>query len=190
MMANRAQCCSIFGWSPREFDRNVALGLPAKKRTSSRGDTWSVDTAAAVSWIVAQAVGEQGDCAGPLDVNEQRARLLVHQANLAQLTEQERQGKSLLTAILVIVVLLDLIGGVLAVMISGASLLARAVRLALIRTHYRSVADFSDAAVAEAKRELDRLYRALERYPDLGTADVPSPVMAALCDDLNTPLAL
>ncbi len=67
---------------------------------------------------------------------------------------------------------------------------AEAVRLALIRTHYRSVADFSDAAVAEAKRELDRLYRALERYPDLDTVDVPSPVMAALCDDLNTPLAL
>jgi cysteinyl-tRNA synthetase len=67
---------------------------------------------------------------------------------------------------------------------------AEAVRLALIRTHYRSVADFSDAAVAEAKRELGRFYRALERYPDLGAADVPPPVMAALCDDLNTPLAL
>ena len=67
---------------------------------------------------------------------------------------------------------------------------AEAVRLALIRTHYRSVADFSDAAVAEAKRELDRLYRALERYPNLGAVDVPPSVMAALCDDLNTPLAL
>jgi cysteinyl-tRNA synthetase len=67
---------------------------------------------------------------------------------------------------------------------------AEAVRLALIRTHYRSVADFSDAAVAEAKRELDRFYRALERYPELGIADVPSSVMAAMCDDMNTPLAL
>jgi cysteinyl-tRNA synthetase len=67
---------------------------------------------------------------------------------------------------------------------------AEAVRLALIRTHYRSVADFSDAAVTEARRELDRFYRALERYPDLGRGDVPSSVMAAMCDDLNTPLAL
>jgi cysteinyl-tRNA synthetase len=67
---------------------------------------------------------------------------------------------------------------------------AEAVRLALIRTHYRSVADFSDAAVAEAKRELDRFYRALEPYPDLGIGDVPPSVMAAMCDDLNTPLAL
>ena len=44
---------------------------------------------------------------------------------------------------------------------------AEAVRLALIRTHYRSTPDFSDAALAEAKRELDRFYRALERYPDI-----------------------
>jgi cysteinyl-tRNA synthetase len=67
---------------------------------------------------------------------------------------------------------------------------AEAVRLALIRTHYHSVADFSDAAVAEAKRELDRFYRALERYPDLAAAEVPASVMEAMCDDLNTPLAL
>jgi cysteinyl-tRNA synthetase len=67
---------------------------------------------------------------------------------------------------------------------------AEAVRLSLIRTHYRSTPDFSDAALAEAKRELDRFYRALERYPDISGVDVPAPVMEALCDDLNTPLAL
>jgi cysteinyl-tRNA synthetase len=67
---------------------------------------------------------------------------------------------------------------------------AEAIRLALIRTHYRSVADFSEAAMAEAKRELDRFYRALERYPDIAAVDVPASVMEALCDDLNTPLAL
>jgi cysteinyl-tRNA synthetase len=67
---------------------------------------------------------------------------------------------------------------------------AEAIRLALIRTHYHSVADFSDAALVEAKRELDRFYRALERYPDIAAVDVPPSVMEALCDDLNTPLAL
>jgi cysteinyl-tRNA synthetase len=67
---------------------------------------------------------------------------------------------------------------------------AEAVRLALIRTHYRSVLDFSDTAVAEAKRELDRFYRALERYPDGDPVDAPASVMAPMCDDLNTPLAL
>ena len=65
-----------------------------------------------------------------------------------------------------------------------------AIRLALIRTHYHSVADFSEAALSEAKRELDRFYRALERYPDISAVDVPASVMEALCDDLNTPLAL
>ncbi len=71
-----------------------------------------------------------------------------------------------------------------------AKIPGEAVRLLLLRTHYRSTPDFSDAAVAEAKRELDRFYRALEKYPDLPAVDVPAPVMAALCDDLNTPLAL
>jgi cysteinyl-tRNA synthetase len=65
-----------------------------------------------------------------------------------------------------------------------------AIRLLLLRTHYRSTPDFSDAALAEAKRELDRFYRALERFPDIRAVDPPAPVMAALCDDLNTPLAL
>jgi cysteinyl-tRNA synthetase len=64
------------------------------------------------------------------------------------------------------------------------------VRLLLLRTQYRSTPDFSDAAVTEARRELDRFYRALERYPDIASVDVPGTVMAALCDDLNTPLAI
>ena len=65
-----------------------------------------------------------------------------------------------------------------------------AIRLLLLRTHYRSTPDFSDAALAEARRELDRFYRALERYPALDGAEVPAAVTEALCDDLNTPLAL
>jgi cysteinyl-tRNA synthetase len=64
------------------------------------------------------------------------------------------------------------------------------IRLLLIRTHYRSTPDFSDAAINEAKKELDRFYRALERSPDAGGGNVADKVMAALCDDLNTPLAL
>jgi len=67
---------------------------------------------------------------------------------------------------------------------------AEAVRLLLLRAHYRAVLDFSDAALAEAKKELDRFYRALEKFPDVGPGDVPQAVQDALCDDLNTPLAL
>ena len=65
-----------------------------------------------------------------------------------------------------------------------------AIRLLLLRTHYRALLDFSDAALAEARRELDRFYRALERYPAVDAGEVPAAVMDALCDDLNTPLAL
>jgi len=65
-----------------------------------------------------------------------------------------------------------------------------AIRLLLIRAHYRSTPDFSDTAIIEAKKELDRFYRALERYTNADGGTVPGPVIDALCDDLNTPLAL
>ncbi len=65
-----------------------------------------------------------------------------------------------------------------------------AIRLLLLRSHYRAVLDFSDAALTEAKKELDRFYRALERFPDVSAGDLPVSVRDALCDDLNTPLAL
>ncbi len=67
---------------------------------------------------------------------------------------------------------------------------AEAVRLLLLRTQYRAELDFSDAALAEARRELDRFYRALERHPGAPAVTVPEPVMRALSDDLNTPLAI
>jgi cysteinyl-tRNA synthetase len=66
-----------------------------------------------------------------------------------------------------------------------------AIRLLLLRAHYRAALDFTDAALAAAKQELDRFYRALERHPSVAAATtVPAPVLEALCDDLNTPLAL
>ena len=64
------------------------------------------------------------------------------------------------------------------------------IRLLLLRTHYRSTPDFSDAAIEEARKELDRYYRALERFPGITAAGPPQAAMEALCDDLNTPLAL
>ena len=66
---------------------------------------------------------------------------------------------------------------------------AEAARFLLLKTHYRSLLDFSDTALAEARRELDRFYRALERTP-AAAGEVPAPVINALCDDLNTPLAI
>ena len=66
---------------------------------------------------------------------------------------------------------------------------AEAARFLLLKTHYRSLLDFSDTALVEARRELDRFYRALERAP-AEAGEVPASVIDALCDDLNTPLAI
>ena len=63
-----------------------------------------------------------------------------------------------------------------------------AVRALLLRAQYRSTLEFSTAGLVEARAELDRFYRALQRTPP-GPADMPAPVMDALCDDLNTPAA-
>jgi len=65
-----------------------------------------------------------------------------------------------------------------------------AVRMLLLRTHYRSALDFSFPGLEEARRELDRFYRALERAPAADGADVPDRIVGALCDDLNTPQAI
>ncbi len=65
-----------------------------------------------------------------------------------------------------------------------------AIRLLLLRAHYRAALDFTDTALAGARSELDRFYRALERHPGTIAGDPPAGVLKALCDDLNTPLAL
>ena len=62
-----------------------------------------------------------------------------------------------------------------------------ALRLVLLKTHYRQPLDFSKAKVREAKAELDGFYRAVSG----ASAVEPAPeVVAALSDDLNTPGAL
>jgi cysteinyl-tRNA synthetase len=68
---------------------------------------------------------------------------------------------------------------------------AEAVRFLLIRSHYRSTLDFSDAALLESKKELDRFYRAIAAHPGVArTEDIPAGIIDALCDDLNTPGAI
>ena len=61
------------------------------------------------------------------------------------------------------------------------------LRLALLSAHYRQPLSWTEALVAQSKTLLDRLYRAA------GDAEPGEPdpdVLAALADDLNTPLAL
>ncbi len=69
---------------------------------------------------------------------------------------------------------------------------AEALRLLLLQTHYRSVLNFTRAGLVEARRTMDRFYRAIDRAGP-GPTDVaagPDEAMAALCQDLNTPAAI
>ncbi len=73
-----------------------------------------------------------------------------------------------------------------------------AVRLMLLKSQYRGTLEFSDAGLVEARGELDRFYRALAQTATPFRLDrapategpMPGAVLDALCDDLNTPLAL
>jgi cysteinyl-tRNA synthetase len=66
-----------------------------------------------------------------------------------------------------------------------------AIRLALLAAHYHQPLDISRESLARAKTELDGFYTALRHAPEPAAA-VPPPIeiMAALEDDLNTPLAV
>ncbi|MCC7050137.1 MAG: cysteine--tRNA ligase [Alphaproteobacteria bacterium] len=67
-----------------------------------------------------------------------------------------------------------------------------AMRLALLSAQYRQPLDFRRDGLKEAKATLDRFYTALRHVADIPawTGEAPLDVMAALEDDLNTPLAL
>ena len=61
------------------------------------------------------------------------------------------------------------------------------LRLALLSAHYRSPLPWTESLVAQAKTNLDKLYRAAG---DAAAGDADKGVIDALEDDLNTPLAL
>lgn len=67
-----------------------------------------------------------------------------------------------------------------------------AIRLLLLKTHYRQPLDFTKDGLREAKRELDGFYGALRNVADVQALPAkPSPAsLVGLLDDLNTPLAI
>ena len=66
-----------------------------------------------------------------------------------------------------------------------------AIRLALLSSHYRQPTDITRDGIREAKAQLDRFYTALQKHADVPAApEASSHLLAALADDLNTPLAL
>lgn len=69
-----------------------------------------------------------------------------------------------------------------------------ALRLLLLRAHYRQPLDWSQGAIDQAVATLDGWYRVLRDLddvkPDAGLLPIPEAIEAALSDDLNTPQAL
>ena len=66
-----------------------------------------------------------------------------------------------------------------------------ALRLALLSAHYRAPLDWTDELILQSVKTLDRLYRALDGvWNERAEPIMPEGVVAALCDDLNTPKAL
>jgi cysteinyl-tRNA synthetase len=69
----------------------------------------------------------------------------------------------------------------------GRAWSGEALRLAMLRTHYRQPIDWTVKALEEAEAALDRWYDAVG---DAEPGEVAPSVEEALCDDLNTPAAL
>ncbi len=65
-----------------------------------------------------------------------------------------------------------------------------AIRLALLSAHYRQPLDFTRDKLKESRTQLDRLYGALRKAAVAADMPPPPKLLAALEDDLNTPLAL
>lgn len=69
---------------------------------------------------------------------------------------------------------------------------AETLRLLFLTTHYHQPFNFTFEGLAQAKATLDKFYNALLRVKDVPAAEEAADerVVAALADDLNTPLAL
>src|SRR3954447_23789061 len=96
VIANRQQCCLVFGLSRADFDRLVGLGFPAQKKSSSRGEDWTVDTRAAHEWLLGVALADAGLVAageGPLDGEQERARRDKASADKTELEVRRLKGE-------------------------------------------------------------------------------------------------
>ena len=105
------------------------------------------------------------------------ARYWVHNGHLT--TEGEKMSKS--------------VGNIVTVGELLAEAPGEAVRLAMLSTHYHQPLDWTAEGLRHARATLDRLYQALRGVADVpaeGRDQIPQEVLAALSDDLNTPLAL
>lgn len=147
------------------------------------------------STMIEQQLGETIDIHGggqdlvfPHHENERAQSTCVHGGKLFSRywmhngfvnVDQEKMSKSIGNVLLVHDLLKETSGEV--------------IRLTLLSTHYRSPLDWTDDALSQSRRNLDRLYGALKELQDIevemSLADVPIKFIDALKDDLNTPAA-
>lgn len=64
-----------------------------------------------------------------------------------------------------------------------------AIRYVLLSSQYRQPLEFNFDLLTDAKKTLDRFYRALEKAPEQGATQPTEAFLEALQDDLNTPMA-
>ncbi len=148
------------------------------------------------STMIEQHLGETIDIHGggqdlvfPHHENERAQSTCVHRGKLFSRywmhngfvnVEHEKMSKSLGNVLLVHEILKHAPG--------------EAIRFTLLGTHYRSPLDWTDDALNQSRRNLDRLYGALEELQDVkvevSAIDIPATFIEALKDDLNTPAAI
>ncbi len=66
------------------------------------------------------------------------------------------------------------------------------LRMTLLGAHYRQPLDWSDDAIHQSQKQLDGFYAHLHALENVAASDeaVPTDILDALYDDLNTPLAI
>ncbi|NNC68346.1 MAG: cysteine--tRNA ligase, partial [Gammaproteobacteria bacterium] len=152
---------------------------------------WHIECSAMIEKHLGETIDVHGggqDLVFPHHENERAQTTCVHGGKLFSHywmhngfvnVEQEKMSKS--------------IGNVLLVKDLLEQAPGEAIRVTLLSTHYRSPLDWTDDALEQSSRNLDKLYGTLQELQDIevevSTKDVPTEFLHALKDDLNTPAA-
>ncbi len=152
---------------------------------------WHIECSAMIEKHLGETIDIHGggqDLVFPHHENERAQTTCVHGGNLFSRywmhngfvnVDQEKMSKS--------------IGNVLLVKDLLEQAPGEAIRVTLLSTHYRSPLDWTDDALKQSTRNLDKLYGALQELQDIKVEvtakDVPTAFLEALKDDLNTPAA-
>ncbi len=152
---------------------------------------WHIECSAMIEEHLGETIDIHGggqDLVFPHHENERAQTTCVHGGNLFCRywmhngfvnVDQEKMSKS--------------IGNVLLVKDLLAEAPGEAIRVTLLSTHYRSPLDWTDDALKQSSRNLDKLYGALQELQDIevnvSSEDIPESFLQALKDDLNTPAA-